>query len=159
MDEDNALEDVMTYFSSVTNVKTRGRELIMATSREYMRWSLEKWLMLSFICNNTGRGRGHSSQTYSLQPEAVQVWSSLLLVERDQPATATLVPLVLPHGFNAVLQQRFQLATRSPNQQHTISKTASIYLFKKGAFSMISLLPAPHFYPLIKSRRKFFKCD
>lgn len=39
------------------------------------------------------------------QPEAVQVRSPLLLGERDQPASAAFVPLVLPHGLDAVLKQ------------------------------------------------------
>lgn len=43
-------------------------------------------------------------RTHRFQPEAVQVRSPLVLGERDQPASAALVPLVLPHGLDAVLQ-------------------------------------------------------
>lgn len=53
-----------------------------------------------------------SDQTYGFQPEAVQVKSPLLLVERDQPAPATLVPLVLPHRLDFVLQHECTLSMR-----------------------------------------------
>lgn len=58
-------------------------------------------------------------RTYRLQPEAIQVRSPLLLRQRYQPAAASAVPRVLPHGLDAVLhpQQRSKVKahnTRNP---------------------------------------------
>lgn len=41
--------------------------------------------------------------THRLQPEAIQVRLALLLGQSDEPAAASTVPVVLPHGLNPVL--------------------------------------------------------
>ncbi|TNN60942.1 hypothetical protein EYF80_028822 [Liparis tanakae] len=69
------------------------------------------------------------SQTYGFQPEAVQVQSPLLLVEREQPAPAALVPLVLPHGFDAILQRRHKWSMhfyRATAPKETVNGTSVI---------------------------------
>lgn len=61
---------------------------------------------------------GGLNGTYRFQPEAVQVESSLLLVERDQPAASTLVPLILPHWLNFILEHGCKRSTRMQKQNY-----------------------------------------
>lgn len=63
---------------------------------------------------------------YRFQPEAVQVESPLLLVECDQPASAALVPLVLPHRLNFILGHGCKLSTRMQTQHHSCGLTGSV---------------------------------
>lgn len=42
--------------------------------------------------------------SYRLQPEAIQVRLALLLGQSDEPAAASTVSVILPHGFNPVLR-------------------------------------------------------
>lgn len=100
-----------------------------------------QWNSRVSVCNsesssNGCRPPGRPRSAYRLQPEAVQVWSPLLLGERDQPASATLVPLVLPHGLDAVLQQNISVfllthlqLTAETQQQRGVSQ----FNFKKSA--------------------------
>lgn len=64
--------------------------------------------------------------TYRFQPEAVQVESPLLLVERDQPASAALVPLVLPHRLNFILEHGCKLSPCTQKQHHSCGCSGSV---------------------------------
>lgn len=66
------------------------------------------------------------SGAHRFQPEAVQVESPLLLVECDQPASAALVPLVLPHRLNLILEHGRRLSTRAPKQHHSCGLRGSV---------------------------------
>ncbi|MPC21891.1 hypothetical protein E2C01_014895 [Portunus trituberculatus] len=48
------------------------------------------------------------NNTYHFQPKVIQLRGSLLLVQVDEPASSSAVVLILPHGFNALLEHRLE---------------------------------------------------
>lgn len=45
-------------------------------------------------------------EAHRLHPEAIKVIVSLLSIESYQPSTPQLVPVVLPHGLDAILKHK-----------------------------------------------------
>ncbi len=105
---------------------------------------LQKYM--NYLCVCWGGVQWLTQNSYSFQPKAVQVILPLLLVESEEPAASSFIPLILPHRLNTILQPKHKAKstvisrisyTTSKKQQATVNKQKEAEIHKCYVFQML----------------------